>query len=191
MAIALTGGKYKGYGLQTDTRGNRIRPTSGKVRQALFNILSNNIPESVFVDLYAGSGSVGLEAFSRGASQVILVEDHSESFGVLKKNCENLLKGEAIREMGVTLVKSSALRFAQENLKKGLRFDIVFADPPFTQDFNPLWDAIGPLVKPSGCAVIQFPSRVKPIWFEQADQIKVYGESALAFFYAEEASILA
>src|SRR5476649_101841 len=86
MSLSLTGGRFKGAVLRTPTGTDLTRPTSGKVRQALFNILQDRIEDSTFVDLYAGSGAVGFEALSRGCGRVVLVENHPAAFKILELN---------------------------------------------------------------------------------------------------------
>ena len=87
MTLAITGGRFKGMRLDTPSGKGVTRPTSGKVRQALFNILAGTIAGVDFLDLYAGSGAVGLEALSRGCRSAILVENHPAAWKCLAGNC--------------------------------------------------------------------------------------------------------
>src|SRR6188474_959991 len=95
MALSITGGTFNGSVLRTPGGADLTRPTSGKVRQALFNILNHHLDGGLegadFVDLFAGSGAVGLEALSRGARKTVLVEQHPAAFKVLEANCRLLL----------------------------------------------------------------------------------------------------
>ncbi len=181
MGLSITGGFFKGHKLWTDKHSTKVRPTSSKVRQALFNTLATRVAGSAFADLYAGSGSVGLEAYSRGAREVVLVEKDVRSFEGLKANC-TLLR-ERNPDMGVLrTVKSDAAELGAKTDFAGY-FDIVFADPPFQDDFSRLWDKVRPLVAEGGCAVLQFPSRIRPLWLAEAHSIREYGESGLAYFH--------
>lgn len=188
MSIVITGGAYKGRRLSTDTRSRVIRPTSGKVREALFSALGDRVPGSGFVDLYAGSGAVGLEALSRGASRVHLVESHPQSWTLLKANAQVLTEGRNPPVPGsLQLVRSDAAAFCRSMAGQGRAFDIVFADPPFhrDRDFAALPALLRDILAPDGLAVIQYPSRTPPAWAGMAGKSKQYGESGLAFFDRE------
>ena len=181
MGVIITGGAYRGKKLDTDTPAQVIRPTSGKVREALFSSLGEALIDSTFVDLYAGSGAVGLEAVSRGAAEAHLVENHSQSLVLLKANCASVL-GKGPDAGKALIVRSDAAAFGRRMREDGRRFDFVFADPPFGDDFSGLKELVSGLLAPGGKGVIQFPSRNPPAWLEQADKLKKYGESGLAFF---------
>src|SRR5690606_16957713 len=116
------------------------RPTSGKVRQALFNILRGHVEDGSFLDLYAGSGAVGLEALSRGARRVVLVERNAAALRTLEANCA-LLVARGAASGSLERVRRDARAYCSgEAAPGGERFDVVFADPPFGQDFTGLWD---------------------------------------------------
>lgn len=194
MGVIIMGGEYRGRKLATDTRSGVIRPTSGKVREALFSSLGGRVPGSAFVDLYAGSGAVGLEALSRGAREVHLVESHPQSWALLKANCQAVAGGrpEADAEEAageppegrLRTVRGDAAAFCRDMAARGSRFDIVFADPPFDRggDFAALPALFRGLLAEDGTAVIQFPFRTPPEWLPQAGKVRRYGESGLAFF---------
>lgn len=175
------GGRYRGRKLGTDTRAGVIRPTSGKVREALFSSLGEGIEGREFVDLYAGSGAVGLEALSRGASEAHLVENHGQSWALLQSNCKSVLEeGDAAGR--VFPVREDAYAWCRRMRDAGRVFPYVFADPPFRDDFSRLKDAVLGVLAPDGAAIIQFPTRNPPDWAAQASKLKKYGDSSLAFF---------
>ena len=184
------GGEFRGRKLATDDSSNIIRPTSGKVREALFSSLGEAIVGSVFIDLYAGSGSVGLEALSRGARDVRLVENHPKSWVLLKSNIKTLV-GDVSQSERVAPIRSDALAFCRRMHTEGVRADFVFADPPFKDDFSRLKDAALNILAPGGTSIIQFPSRNPPVWLETAlgeglAKLKKYGESGLVFLKASQ-----
>ncbi len=109
-----------------------IRPTQDKVRKALFDILRGNIEGSIFLDLFAGSGSVGLEAFSRGAKEVILVENGQSGINAIRENLESLSPEERVSK--ISLLAADAFRAIDSLVKQGKRFDIIFADPPYYKE---------------------------------------------------------
>ncbi|MBU4321170.1 MAG: 16S rRNA (guanine(966)-N(2))-methyltransferase RsmD [Thermodesulfovibrionales bacterium] len=103
-----------------------LRPTSSKVRESIFNIIGALISDSQFVDLYAGTGAVGIEALSRGASAVFFVEadrKRTEQIEKMLKDCGYSSKADIIR--------GEASAFIAKAVKEGLKFDIVFLDPPY------------------------------------------------------------
>jgi 16S rRNA (guanine966-N2)-methyltransferase len=113
--------------------GLDTRPTADRLRETLFNILTNGAVNRVaggaFLDLYAGSGAVGIEALSRGASSVTFVEQGATALGVLRKNLDNL----GIRGGSVHIEKRSVGRFLHAWLEKGApeSFAVAFLDPPY------------------------------------------------------------
>ncbi len=181
MSLTLTGGRFKGSRLKTPSGMNLTRPTSGKVRQALFNVLRGRFEDSSFLDLYAGSGAVGLEALSRGAANVLLIENHPAAFRALDANCK-LLLARGADDQALEWKREDARAFCarESSSPTGRRFDIVFADPPFGLDFTGLRADVLPLLKEGGLAVVQFPSRNPPGWTEAAARVLTYGESSLA-----------
>jgi len=120
--MRITGGTLRGRRLRVP--GGGVRPTQDRVREALFSMLGARVAGARFLDLYAGSGSVGLGACSRGAAEVCWVESNRGVLPVLRRNVAEL-SGESGR-----VVTAAALDF----LRKGLAtapYDIIFADPPY------------------------------------------------------------
>lgn len=108
-----------------------IRPTSDKVREALFEILKNCIEGSNFLDLYSGSGAIGIEAFSRGAKSVTFVDNNFRCIKVLKDNLQKC----GISEVStIHIYNMEALSSLELFEKKGFSFDIIFLDPPYYKD---------------------------------------------------------
>jgi 16S rRNA (guanine966-N2)-methyltransferase len=101
--------------------GRELRPTPDRLRETLFNIIAAEVPGSVFLDAYAGTGAVGIEALSRGASRAIFLEKNKGALALIRENLDSLgvlsraavISGPALRELG------------------GRRADIVFLDPPY------------------------------------------------------------
>jgi 16S rRNA (guanine966-N2)-methyltransferase len=111
--------------------GMDTRPTADRLRETLFNVLTNGavnrIAGAAFLDLYAGSGAVGIEALSRGAESVTFVEEAPAALAVLGKNLAALgLKGEAVR-----VEKRSVGRYLRGAAEKSAAFDVIFLDPPY------------------------------------------------------------
>jgi 16S rRNA (guanine966-N2)-methyltransferase len=105
-----------------------LRPTPDRVRETLFNWLGQDLTGLTCLDLFAGSGALGLEAASRGASAVTLVEHHAPAYAALLEN---------VRRLGASTVRVEKLD-ALEFLSRGdVRFDVVFLDPPFRRGVDP------------------------------------------------------
>jgi 16S rRNA (guanine(966)-N(2))-methyltransferase RsmD len=132
--LKITGGDMRGRrlpkkGLGESSGHGPLRATSSKVRESLFNIIGPGIKGAVFVDLYSGSGAVGTEAMSRGASKVYFVESDPRRASAI----EELLKGCGCRQRAV-VVREDALGFIRRSREEGSAFDIVFLDPPYQSD---------------------------------------------------------
>ena len=119
--MRITGGIHCGRILKVP-EGLEVRPTQDRVREALFNILMHDIAGARFLDLFAGSGAVGLEALSRGASSVTLVEQNARHVAFIRSNAAMLKVAPEIVAADVYLYLSA---FA------GTSFDIAYADPPY------------------------------------------------------------
>src|SRR5271154_6490628 len=112
--------------------GQDTRPTADRLRETLFNVLTqgavDRIAGATFLDLYAGSGAVGIEALSRGAASVTFVEQGTAALAVLKKNLDSL----GLRGMGIRIEKRSVGRFLRGAMETGSEpFGVVFLDPPY------------------------------------------------------------
>jgi 16S rRNA (guanine966-N2)-methyltransferase len=124
-------------------KGMATRPTSDRLRETLFNVLSPRIGGAAFLDLYAGSGAVGIEALSRGAKQVVFVERAQPALKMLRSNLANLGL-----TAGFLIEGSPVIQWLRR--EKVLQFDVVFLDPPY--DANGEYDTVLELVgqTPSG-----------------------------------------
>lgn len=177
--MRIGGGNTKGRRLQT-VPGRQLRPTSGRVRQALFNALREWVSGSIFVDMFAGTGSVGLEALSQGASHVYFVENDRRALLALRAN---------INRCGVesqTTVVAAALPQALRLLPAAQQVDILFLDPPYASDLaeatlNTLDD--GALLAPHSLIVWQHAARREPLALSgyTLRQSRRYGNTQLSF----------
>ena len=124
--MRIVAGQFGGRRL-TIPRDTRVRPTADRVREAWMSILADALPGARLLDLYAGSGALGLEALSRGAARADFVELNPPSLRALEANVAALDVGGRAR-----IHRADALRFA-ERLTAGA-YDIAFADPPYNRD---------------------------------------------------------
>ena len=126
--MRIVAGRWRGRRLQSP-HGAHIRPTTDKVREAWMSILQLDIPDARVLDLFAGSGALGLEALSRGAAHVDFVESHVPSLRTLRENVELLGA-----EDGVTLHRADAHAFVGALSAEGPPpFEVAVADPPYGQ----------------------------------------------------------
>lgn len=188
--MRISGGKWRGRGVRAPA--GRTRPTQDMVRQALFSMLSGRVAGAAFLDLFAGSGAVGLDAASRGASRVCWVEADRGAMRVLRANVEALCGAPGApaagpRECETAIVCADAFRFLESCERAA--FDIVFADPPYDRGGGDsrggrLLSAVAPALKPGGVFVLEHYIRDA---FPEAggwelQRRKTYGETVLSFF---------
>lgn len=126
--MRIIAGKFKG---RTIDMPKGIRPTPQKVREALFEILKNRLEGASFLELYCGSGAIGIEAFSRGAENVTFVDNDAKCIGILKKNLRQL---DIMDSSTLNIYNMDAIKALGEIKKSCLPFDIVFLDPPYYKD---------------------------------------------------------
>jgi len=113
-------------------KGLELRPTSDKLRETLFNVLGDLVQGSRFIDLFAGTGAVGIEAISRGASEVIFVEKYPPAVALIKKNLASLDITSGVRVLPLDAVKALN-RLASEPAAAHARKDLLFFDPPYAE----------------------------------------------------------
>jgi 16S rRNA (guanine(966)-N(2))-methyltransferase RsmD len=147
----IIGGAGKGRRLYTP-KGSATRPTSARVRQTLFDILAPRLGGCRFLDAFAGGGGVGLEALSRGAASVVLIEQDAAAVEALRRNAA------AVASAGGELrVYRQEARTAVAGLAaRNERFDVVFLDPPYESElYGPLLAAAGGVLSDDGVAVAE------------------------------------
>lgn len=178
--MRVIAGSARGLRLQYP-KGADIRPTTDRVRESLFSSIGDDIIDCRFCDLYAGAGSVGIEALSRGAASATFVEKGPRCIEALERNLRTTrLEGAA------TVLRGRLPECLKEIWQNSGPFDIVFADPPYSADLEPLLRAVADVL--GGAAVVfllQSDSRVEP----EPGPLEVlrrrtYGETALTWYLA-------
>ena len=148
--MKLTGGEARGRRLK-GPRGLRLRPTSDRVREALFDILAARVEGSLFLDAFAGTGAVGIEALSRGATRVVFAERERRALRLIEENIgigswpgrSEILAGEVEHTICALASRSS-------------RFGIIFVDPPYDADLPPdLLAGLAELLAPNGVMALE------------------------------------
>lgn len=134
--MRIVGGDLRGRRLQAPEDG-RVRPTSDRIREALFNVLAHadfgdfSLHDARVLDLFAGTGALGLEALSRGGSFALFVDDDASSRGLIRTNAETLgLTGRT------KIYRRDATHLGPRAASAGPAFDLVFVDPPYGQGFG-------------------------------------------------------
>ncbi|MFH1037971.1 MAG: 16S rRNA (guanine(966)-N(2))-methyltransferase RsmD [PVC group bacterium] len=123
--MRIIAGRFKGRKLKS-VPGEKTRPTADRVREALFSILGGAVPGIRVLDLFAGTGALGLEALSRGAAKVVFVENHRPALEVIRANISGLGR-EAESEIMAADWRSALARLGE----RGERFGLILADPPY------------------------------------------------------------
>ena len=183
--MRITGGTLRSRALRAP-RGQSTRPTSDRVREALFGILGSagGLARAAVLDLYAGTGALALEALSRGADRAVLVESARDALAALRGNVESLGLGAS-----ATVLACDA-RACAPRLSAHGPFDLVLADPPWalvdsgeaTRVLASIVDA--GLVAAGGVVVLEHASRTAPpdVPGLRREQSRRYGDTALAFY---------
>ncbi len=125
--VRVIAGKFKSRQLRT-LPGDATRPTSDRLKETLFNLLQTEIEGGKFLDCYAGNGSIGIEAFSRGAGYVAFIESSARAAKVIGENLGRLGLIPSVHYLMLNKLVETGLKILQ---KAELKFDIVFLDPPY------------------------------------------------------------
>jgi 16S rRNA (guanine966-N2)-methyltransferase len=154
--VRIIAGTHRGRRLETP-KGARTRPTSDRAREALYSIVGP-VDGARVLDVFAGSGAMGLEALSRGAARAVFVENDRDACRAIERNLAALgLEG--------TIVRRDALRALREEVARGRRYDLVLVDAPY-DDWDalaaPLADVLPPLLAENGLLVVETAAKVEP-----------------------------
>jgi 16S rRNA (guanine966-N2)-methyltransferase len=174
-------------------KGLALRPTSDRLRETLFNVLGSGIQGSRFLDVFAGTGAVGIEALSRGAEHVSFIENHAPSAALIRKNLTALEV-----PSGVKVICADAVR-GLESLEAKVKaddaaYDYIFIDPPYaaTADYSRVLQKIGAskLLADRGIVIVEHRKTFDlPESFDTLKRVRLLrqGDAALSFYRHEEA----
>jgi len=195
--MRIVAGKFRSRQLKP-IRNLELRPTSDRLRETLFNVLGSDVSGSVFVDCFAGTGAVGIEALSRGAQRVIFIEKHAETSALIFENLTALgiqpkvfssPEATAEAEILTTNAGKGLLRLASQNVSA----DFLFADPPYAEvglcvkaiERATSSDAGGHLLGGDSTVVIEHASRnalPEAIGHLRRTRVLKQGDSTLSFY---------
>ena len=185
--MRVIAGTYRSRILKS-LKGLELRPTSDRLRETLFNVLGADVAGSRFIDLFAGTGAIGIEALSRGASEVVFVENCSPAAELIRRNLEAL----GIRK-GAIVLAADALRglekLSSKERNKSSQYDFVFLDPPYAaaKDYARVLESLGSgnLLAPGGLVIaehrrsFELPEEVGAL---QCYRVLKQGDAALSFY---------
>lgn len=183
--MRVIAGRVGGFTLNT-RKGPETRPTADMVRESLFNILATEVVGSRFLDIFAGNGSVGIEALSRGALFSVFVENNRQCAKIIRDN----LALTGLTDYGLVISRPANLALA-ELVKRGEIFALIFLDPPYFSAALPA--AVRqlsslPLLSPGGLIVVEH-HRLDTGWHYPAWTVlkeKKYGDTMLTFLAKNE-----
>jgi 16S rRNA (guanine966-N2)-methyltransferase len=173
--MKIIGGRYKGRNFYMP---KDIRPTQSMAREALFNMLGQDLSGFSFLDVFAGSGAVGLEAISRGAANVAFLEKDAKNAELIRDNIRLLNIDHLSRDLTIEVLHLDAFAGIKVLAEQGRQFDVIFIDPPYQREYAK--KALKTLnahviVHPNSTLIIQHDKR--EILPEDAGRFRVYRQN--------------
>ena len=177
MNLRIISGKFGGRTIQTPDGGGLTHPMSERVRGSLFNIINSQIQGAEVLDIFAGTGSLGLEALSRGASSATFIERDRMASKILAENIASLGVGSS-----TTAVRIGVSTWIDKNQDR--LFNIIFVDPPYDDMQFSAIKRLGGLLKADGMLVLSYPERMLVPEFDGLEKVddRNYGTANLAFY---------
>ncbi len=162
--VVVTGGMLKGMRLRVP-KSRGVRPTTNRVRESIFNILASRIENTLILDIFAGSGILGIEALSRGAKEAVFVENNRRCCQTIMDNLSKC----GLKERALIICKHF-ISATRELIRRNATFDLVFADPPYDVNFNSeVFARVKSLVKRGSLLVLELPGGTKKIEFDEGE----------------------
>ena len=180
--MRVISGTAKGRRLKAPP-GLNTRPITDMIKEALFNVWGSKVADARILDLFAGSGSVGIEALSRGAREAVFVDNANAAVRVIRENLDHC----QLRS-GFKVLRGDVFQTLQRISRQGLQFDLIYADPPFTREdiFEPVMETISQagIVAADGIVVIRSPRKKEMSSFGPLTKYRQgnYGESSLHYY---------
>jgi 16S rRNA (guanine(966)-N(2))-methyltransferase RsmD len=180
--MRVIGGKYGSRRLKSPGK-LQLRPTSDRLRETLFNVLGPEVADSLFIDLYAGTGAIGIEAMSRGAREAIFVESHPATARLVRENLTSL------EINGAEVIHEDVLRALEKIAQRRLVADFIFLDPPYdrTEERLEVLEFLdgSHLVAPYGIVIVEHSVKTDlPDRFDRLELVRLLeqGDAALSFY---------
>jgi 16S rRNA (guanine(966)-N(2))-methyltransferase RsmD len=175
--MRIVAGSRKGHRIAAP-KGVITRPTGDRVREAAFNIIGP-VDDAAVLDVFAGSGAMGLEALSRGAARCVFVERDRDACAVIKQNLEKL------RLTGAVVLCQEAVRTLREERAREHRYDLILVDAPYEEwgrYAEPLGELLPTLLEDEGLAVVETSSRVEAELPLAVETSRRYGSARITVF---------
>ena len=154
--MRIIAGERKGHTIYAP-RGRKTRPTSDRVRENVFNIVAPWVEDARVLDLFAGSGAMGLEALSRGAASVVFVESDPDAVRTIERNLDKL------RLTGATIVRQGISTALAQEANAGRKYDLVLVDPPYAMtEYDVLSRYLPLILTDDGLVVLESDARTEP-----------------------------
>lgn len=184
--MQVTDGKHRGKYMET-TKSERVRPTARRIREVMFRILYRRIRAGRFLDLCAGSGTVGIEAISRGAMIGTFVERSAKMCGFIKKNMASI----GIKEGHGEIHEIEVIPFLKKMSKRRRFWDVVYFDPPYDSDYETVlaYFSRGVCIKPKGVLIVEHQTEkemAEKIGVMHRWRVVTQGETSLSFYERKE-----
>ncbi|UNC92765.1 16S rRNA (guanine(966)-N(2))-methyltransferase RsmD [Candidatus Contubernalis alkaliaceticus] len=176
-------GSAKGKKLKT-IPGIEVRPTSDKVKGAIFNTIGQDLTDCNFLDLFSGTGGMGIEALSRGADLCVFIEKKLECVKIIYENLN--ITGLAQRAV---VIKTDIFRGLAKLSRENMCFDFVFLDPPYFKSFYvPVLEVIseGELLKRNGSLIVEHSKQIimpEKVFRLEQGKIKKYGDTMITYYH--------
>jgi len=169
-------------------KGLALRPTSDRLRETLFNVLGPAVVGARFVDVFAGTGAVGIEALSRGAAEVVFIENHSPAVALIRKNLESLGVRSGAAVFGADALRGLEMLAAKRKADRAA-FDFVFLDPPYAaaEEYERVLRALGSasFLAPGSVVIAEHHKKFDlPVYTGSLSRFRILkqGDAALTFY---------
>ena len=185
--MRVIAGKFRSRQLKS-LKGMALRPTSDRLRETLFNVIADRVEGSRFLDVFAGTGAVGIEALSRGAREAVFIENHAPAAALIEKNLESLGLGAEARVLALDAARGLQ-RLAAEAAAKRKDYDVVFLDPPYAaaEDYRRVLSFLGtsPLLAEDSLVIAEHQRKLElPETTGNLDRVRMLrqGDATLSFY---------
>jgi len=184
--MRVISGRCKGRVLYSP-KSKLIRPTSDKIKEFIFDYIGELVRDAVILDLYSGTGSLAIEALSRGAQFAVLIDNSIEAIQLIYRNLESthlLAQGK--------IVKQDALRYLKKAIQQNSQYNLIFADPPYSiNDYHNVIEYVGSdnLLQNGGFFILEHSSRKNVAASAAgltAQKTKVFGDTSITFYKKKE-----
>ncbi len=175
--VRITGGEYKGRKIRTP--GGETHPMGERERLALFNIISDYLPNALVLDLYCGGGTLGIEAISRGAAAVFAIDIDKNAVSTATKNMKEL----GTFEVSTFVLQEDVAGITLKPFEGGFElWDIVFADPPYDLYKESMIKGLPSLIRKGGVLVLSHPGAAPEIEGLKLNKTRTYASAHLSFY---------